>query len=226
MGKTIDFISGGGVTLSGVGSTETEKKVTITAAYIGELYHMLVIRPGFVWANGQVLTGATANYPLLKAWLKDTGQYGGAWLRKTLDEWNAEWNDAKWNAPDTTGNRAGMSPFYVLDEGEDTIKVPDLRGAYLAAAGFSGQTSGMTLNDAIRNITGAFVSLGTTSAANHGVIHIDITPATDAMFASGQSSLAWLWNTLRADYNVPTALTNRPRSIASYLCLYAAGPAA
>ena len=238
MGKTLDFVSGGGIVLSSDGSTANNWKLTIgvnltdenlpadtSKFFIGELQYQLVIRPGFVWANGQVLTDVTASYPKLKAWLKDTGPYGGAFLRKTLDEWNTEWNDTKWNAPDTEGTRPGMSPFYVLDESEDTIKVPDLRGAYQAAAGFDGQESGMTLADATRQIRGGFGELGNTGATDNGAIVVDsISGIPNLTFTSGTSNLAWIWRRVDSSRVVPVAKTNRPRSIVSYLCLYAGAP--
>jgi hypothetical protein len=245
MGKSMDFISGDGMALSGTGSTTTEKKVTIgiraggitadmlaekggaAQFFVGELYFQLAIRPGFVWANGQVLSNVSVNYPKLKAWLLDTSAQGGSFLRKTLTEWNAEWNSTKWNAPAASG-RNGMSPFYVLDESANSIKVPDLRGAYQAAAGFNGADSGKTLADAIRNITGKLdwslagdtVTNDTTSALywyhpnnpSHKVQDTNDAGATD----------------IRLDISRvhPTGLVVMPRSIAAYLCLYAAGPAA
>jgi hypothetical protein len=197
--------------------------------FIGELTHLLVIRPGFVWANGPTLQNVSDNYPLLKAWLLDTGPYGGAAFRKTLTEWNAEWNDAKWNAPDSAGARAGMSPFYVLDESADTIKVSDLRGAYQAAAGFNGQTSGQTLRDAIRNIT------GTMDTRNNTGLMITGTQAgvvTGAFYKTAQKPNTFTTtgvaaNDLGIDTSlvVPTDIVNHPRSIAGYLCLYAGAPA-
>jgi hypothetical protein len=199
--------------------------------FIGEYYHQLIFRPGFVWANGQVLADVSENYPLLKAWLKDMGPYGGAAFRKTLTEWNAEWNDPKWNAPDTSGARAGMSPFYVLDESADTIKVPDLRGAYQAAAGFNGQTSGMTLADAIRAIK-------TANAGFTAQYSKSFSDSAGAPFANGKQWSTIMWATQTADGNwgtgyvsfdsssvVPTDTVNHPRSIADYLCLYAGAAA-
>jgi hypothetical protein len=197
--------------------------------FIGELYFQLVIRSGFVWANGQVLEDVTANYPLLKAWLKDTSSSGGAFLRKTLAEWNAEWNDAKWNAPDEgdAATRAGMSPYYVLDESGDTIKVPDLRGAYQAAAGFDGQANGTALADAIRNITGGYVM--TTS---YGHIRVQSTKGafatggTGAVSTSpGQSGTYPVSPDFSAARVVPTDTVVHPRSVTEYLCIYAGAPA-
>jgi hypothetical protein len=248
MSTNIDFLDGDNISISGLGSTETEKKITVSLAslpdipagklpgdtakfFIGEYYHQLIIRPGFVWANGQTLQNVSDNYPSLKAWLLDTGPYGGAAFRKTLTEWNAEWNDPKWNAPDSAGARAGMSPFYVLDESADTIKVSDLRGAYRAAAGFNGQTSGKTLRDAIRAI--ATANAGFTAQYAKAA-----SDSTTAPFTNGKQWSTTMWATQNADANWGTGYTAfdvslvhpvdavvHPRSIVGYLCLYAGAPA-
>ena len=90
------------------------------------------------------------------AWLKDSGTYGGAWLWKSLAEWNETWNLPGWNEPDTGSDavRAGMCQFYVLDESANTIKMPDLRGAFQGAAGFEEQPVGTIYADTMRNING------------------------------------------------------------------------
>ena len=191
--------------------------------FIGEYYYLQVIREGFVWANGGLLENVSTEYPMLKAWLLDTGTYGGAQFRKTQTQWDAEHDDSKWNAPDTSGTREGMSPFYVYDAAADTIRVPDLRGAHQEAAGFDGQPAGRTLVDAIRDIagtiqehfgghmnqTGAFESIGT------------ITGITGGSTTNTRS----YGSRVKASRVVPTALVNRPRSYTSYLCLYAGAPA-
>jgi hypothetical protein len=217
--------------IAGLGSDAKVPEANLPVKFfIGELYFQLVIRSGFVWANGQVLSGVTANYPLLKAWLKDTGASGGAFLRKTLAEWNAEWNDAKWNAPDTgdAATRVGMSPYYVLDESADTIKVPDLRGAYQAAAGFGGQANGKTLADAIREIYGSAL-LSISGGYAHvsgltGAFYTDTATTTiGSSYGSGSANKYKLF--FSAGNQVPTDTAVHPRSVTEYLCIYAGAPA-
>jgi hypothetical protein len=119
-----------------------------------------------------------------------------------------------------------MSPYYVLDESANTIKVPDLRGAYMAAAGFDSQAVGKTLADAIRNISG-FIS-----GVRYGVITSTAKAFNDASSpaqmpeTAGVNPVQYMRDiTLDASRIVPTATVNRPRSLTSYLCLYTGAPA-
>jgi hypothetical protein len=247
MNKSLEFVSGNNIQFSGEGSA-TENKISAALAgiipeehlpgdtaklFIGEYYFQQVVRPGFVWASGQVLTDISAAYPKLKEWLLNTGPYGGAFLLRTLSEWNAEWNNAKWNTPDTSGTRAGMSPYYVLDESADTIKVPDLRGAYQAAAGFNGWESGKTLVDAIRRLYTnandyyANFPIGTSDQLVASKPYFVRGRVSGKAIATANSTTNWEQTLLGFDsgISVPYDIVNHPRSIVSHLCLYAGAPA-
>ena len=195
--------------------------------FIGEYYYLQVIREGFVWANGGLLENVSTEYPMLKAWFLDTGTYGGAQFRKTQTQWDAEHDDSKWNAPDTSGTREGMSPFYVYDAAADTIRVPDLRGAHQEAAGFDGQPAGRTLVDAIRDIVGWLKITAQNASLRHAG---EGAFAASGIESVGSFTVTGSSNQVRsllfsAGNVVSTALVNRPRSYTSYLCLYAGAPA-
>lgn len=201
--------------------------VDMSRFFVGELYPFLVVRPEFIWANGSVLANVTETCPRLKDWLLDAGTYGGAFLRKTPAEWNAEWNAVA--AKDKLG--IGLCGKYVYDEGADTIRVPDLRGAYLESAGYDSFNAGGVHGDIIRNITGSIQSIA--GGVPEPLSLADNWRNTGAMWADmvetysvgGNTSISGA-GTSRFNFNaasapgVQTGNANKPRALAVKICIY------
>jgi len=111
-------------------------------------------RPGFEPALGGVVANAATAYPIAWDYLQTTD---GQLLCVTESEWQAM-TTAVWhtNADNTTvgWNGIGGAPFFVQDLGAGTLRLPDLRGMYMEAAGYDGLGVGYPRGDESRRIFG------------------------------------------------------------------------
>jgi hypothetical protein len=188
------------------------------AYFVGEIYPLLVPRPGFMLANGQTLENVDVAYPALLAWLLDDGQYGGAGMNVSLADWNAEWNDdaGKWRG------QQGACGKYSLDLAAKTIKMPDWRGLVAEYAGYDGGAAGGTHGDMIRNIIGSFATrasliLGTTGAMYYSMGTVEnqgtnVTPAISSVVVNLDPSRV-----------VPVGNATKPRAVMVHPCAYVGG---
>ena len=96
---------------------------------------------GYVVANGALLANADALYPKLWAFLQKSEN---AWLLRTESQWQALIH------PDGVG---GANAF-VLDADAKTLRLPDIRGDYMAGAGWNGKVPGDSDGDAARILKG------------------------------------------------------------------------
>jgi hypothetical protein len=190
------------------------------AYFIGEIYPLLVPRPGFMLANGQTLENVDVAYPALLAWLQDEGQYGGAGMNVSLADWNAEWNDdaGKWRG------QQGACGKYSLNLVAKTIKMPDWRGLVAEYAGYDGGAAGGTHGDMIRNIQGLIASFryitGYPSAPAGSPFYSANAAANDgagAVSGTGPNLEVWM-NLSRSSYPVGNAV--KPRAVCVHPCAY------
>lgn len=125
---------------------------------------------------------------------------------------NIEASDANWTTNRTTnGTNGKFSP----GNGSTTFRIPDVRGDFPrfwsdGSTVDSGRSIGGAQGDAIRNITGSFISVrpGATGA---------FTEANEATSASAAGT--GLRVTFNASNVVPTAAENRPRNTAWLACI-------
>jgi hypothetical protein len=197
---------------------------------IGEVYPLLVMRPGFVYANGQTLENVDVQYPQLLAWLQDDGPYGGAQFNVSLAEWNAEWNDdaGRWRG------QQGACGKYSLDLVAKTIKVMDLRGLTFEFAGYDGLTAGGTHGDMIRNFIATFsvvsgndvwTAMTGTGACyptnlNNGSNMRSVPSGSFSNFISNYTGCPIRLDPSRV---APTGAANKPRAFGAHPCLYVGG---
>jgi hypothetical protein len=203
---------------------QVQDALTGGGLFTGEIYHLYVIRPGFVYANGQTLSNADAGYPALWAWLQDSSSAGGAALCVTASAWTSAWNAIAAN--DLLSQ--GICGFYVQDTSAKTIKVPDLRGAYMEAAGYDGMSVGGVHGDMIRNIKSAITETTALPISSRHKIVPTLPPFYSAngtqnyaiqITAQGDSCVERCG--FDASLVVPTGNANKPRAIALYPCIYA-----
>lgn len=160
---------------------------------------------GWAVRDGSVLENAKAKYTDLWDHLNDTNN---AWKNKTLDQWSALSRAA---------SGIGGVPFFVLNETENTIKLPDTRTDHIY--GNVGASIGQWEGDAMRNLTGntdGYFNFMTASGVfSHGNYTQNI-PSTIGTFGYHQL----LFN---AALTVPTAGQFRPRRISLLPCVYIGG---
>lgn len=127
---------------------------SVSPFFLGEFYYFRHpdVRAGFQPATGGVISNAATQYPEIWAYLQTTA---GQKLCKTEAEWQALTNTI-WhtNADGTTvgWNGIGGAPWYVQDLSSGTLRIPDLRGMHIEAAGFDSLTPGGADGDTIRNM--------------------------------------------------------------------------
>lgn len=153
-------------------------KIAVAGYEMCEFYFFRnpALRLGFQPADGGLLEQAATLYPEAWAYLQTVE---GQSLCKTEEEWQnmatAIWHT---NADGTTVGWGGVGgvPFYAPNWATGTLRLPDLRGMYVEAAGFDDLGVGGVHGDGIRNILGdvRFVqmygsSTGTGALYNAGV---------------------------------------------------------
>jgi hypothetical protein len=109
---------------------------------VGDIKLSPILRPGYVKANGALLSNARANYPRLVAFITANPSLNAA-------------DDTEWNS-----NKA----LYVYDSSADTLRVPDATGRVL-----QGENVVSTVDAGVPNITGVAPLVIAGSTYNAGV---------------------------------------------------------
>ena len=191
---------------------------------LGEFYYFRhpTLKPGFAPLQGGLISGAyqgknITEYPIW-AYLQTTD---GQLLLKTEAEWQAM-TTAIWhtNADGTTVGWDGIggAPYYVQDLGAGTLRMPDVRGMHIEAAGFDSLGVGGVDGDRGRNAT------GTIGAWDSG------TSPTGPFYSSGTRWVVVGANAERGAYHmdlsraVPTGPANAPRRWGALACAYLGTP--
>ena len=177
------------------------------------------LKPGFQPAQGGLLANAATLYPEAWAYLQTSE---GQKLCTTEAEWQAM-TTAIWhtNADGTTvgWNGIGGAPFYVQDLSAGTLRMPDLRGMYVEAAGFDSLGVGGVHGDALPaslkgSAAGAFRGGGQTASGifkNNGLIEWQVRYQSYSDFFS-------LWFDVANVY--ATAAKNQGRAWGALACVY------
>lgn len=191
-----------------------------------EVYYFLnpALRQGFVQAAGGLISNAATTYPAAFAYLQTSE---GSALCVTESEWqamstaiyytNAEGVSEGWNG-------VGGVPKFVVNTANGTIRVPDLRGMYMEAAGLDGLAVGGVHHDRMRNITGdsgpetGYGAIPVYTGNYHGALF------TSALYQtrSASSGTGFSYATLHLDPSrvVPTGAHVSPRAWGSLACVY------
>lgn len=187
------------------------------------------LKPGFQPAHGGLVANAATLYP--EAWVYlQTSE--GQKLCTTEAEWQAM-TTAIWhtNADGTTvgWNGIGGAPFYVQDLSAGTLRMPDLRGMYVEAAGFDSLGVGGVHGDAGREITGyagtRALSSGSWENEAHGVFGLDGAVRSNVSSRVPVNSGLYALPQFRASRVVPIAAKNQPRAWGALACVYLGAPA-
>lgn len=190
---------------------------------LGEFYYFRhpTLKVGFQPAQGGLLASAATLYPEAWAYLQTVE---GAKLCKTEAEWQAL-TTATW-ATLEDGTKVGWdgiggAPYYVVDTGAGTLRLPDLRGMYAEAAGFDSLGVGGVHGDMIRNIQGR--NLGGISALATGVFTKTTGGSGFYDQLSGGSHIFYSAEFI-ASRVVPVGNANKPRSWGALACVYLGTP--
>ena len=191
-----------------------------------EFYHFRhpTLRTGFQPAQGGLLVNAATLYPEAWAYLQTVE---GQKLCKTEAAWQAM-TTATWatlaDGTKVGWNGIGGAPFYVQDTANGTLRLPDLRGMYVEAAGFDGLGVGGTHGDGMRNITGVLVDVygGYTSSSSGAFVQ---TNARDAGIQGGVMTYGSHDMAFDPARVVPAAAKNQPRAWGALACVYLGLPA-
>ena len=181
------------------------------------------LKPGFQPAQGGLLANAATLYPEAWAYLQTSE---GQKLCTTEAEWRAM-TTAIWhtNADGTTvgWNGIGGAPFYVQDLSAGTLRMPDLRGMYVEAAGFDSLGVGGVHGDAIRNIVGSVsqVHAGAAGTSMSGAIRANYGNADSGSVNQGEGRFGFVFDPSRV---VPTANKMQPRAWGALACVYLGAP--
>ena len=160
-------------------------------------------------ANGAFLANADALYPALWAFLQEPEN---AWRLKTETEWQALIHE----------DGVGGANAFVLDAEAKTLRLPDIRGDYMAGAGWNGKVVGDSDGDAIRNIEGSWIGfnwlkniLSKVLVSSNGGYpeHRPTLTITDP-------GMVWGFNLFNASHVVPTDIRNHPATIYMLPCIY------
>ena len=188
-----------------------------------EIYYFLnpALRPGFIEAAGGLITNAATLYPSAFAYL----QGAGAALCVTESQWQALSTATYYTGADGTTegwNGVGGVAKFVIDTAAGTIRVPDLRGMYMEAAGLDSLAVGDVHEDRMRSVSG---SLHTVLAVASSPIFAD--GAFNRPYASlsnvpgGQASnvsqQTFVFENSRV---VPTGAYAAPRAFGALACVY------
>lgn len=129
------------------------------------------------------------------------------------------------NADGTTvgWNGIGGAPFYVQDLSAGTLRMPDLRGMYVEAAGFDSLGVGGVHGDAIRNIVGSVsqVHAGAAGVSMSGAIRANYGNADSGSANQGEGRFGFVFDSSRV---VPTANKVQPRAWGALACVYLGAP--
>jgi len=171
---------------------------------------------GYAVANGAFLVNADALCPALWAFLQDSEN---AWQLKTEEEWQAAIHE----------DGVGGANAFVLDIGAKTLRLPDIRGDYMAGAGWNEKAVGDCDGDAVRNITGTafLVSDNTHNVATRASTGVFGLPKKTTMVTStcGARTLTDTYGMeLNTSLRLPTDTRNHPNTIYMLPCIYVGVP--
>ena len=170
-------------------------------------------------ADGAVIQNADTKYPDLWAYLQSEK---GVWRVVTEDEWQAMIHE----------DGMGGAPKFVLDTNAKTLRLPDIRGDYMAGSGWNGKKVGNSDGDAIRNIKGKFQpgggqfaiawagsELGEYPDIFEGVLTSEMEGFRSSADTRSQGSSA---SSLSIDASnvVPTDIRNHPATAYMLPCVY------
>ena len=178
------------------------------------------LKPGFQPAQGGLLENAAENYPEAWEYLQSSE---GSLLCKTEAAWQAL-TTATWATladGSTVGwNGIGGAPFYALHLDTGALRLPDLRGMHVEAAGFNALDVGGAAGDVARRVMGWLWPTGTGAYA--GGVCYPRPGVYGAGYGSHASNEGTGIDTARV---VPTGPANAPRRWGALACVYLGRPA-
>ena len=160
--------------------------------------------------NGALLANVDTTYPFL---LSELQKPENSWRLKTELEYQALIHE----------DGIGGANAWVIDLDANTIRVPDIRGDYMAGAGWNGKAVGDSDGDTIRNMDG---SVGTADTSDFGlfrgpsgVFSATLMSRRSQVFANNSTVMG---NNLifNASSIVPTDIRNHPATIYMLPCIY------
>jgi hypothetical protein len=158
-------------------------------------------RPGYRVLNGQWIELTDPAYKALNTY-----------ITLNTDEVITE---AEWTTQSTTAGGIGGVHAYCKDS-TGRIRLPDIRGDYMEAAGFDGRAALEWREDAIRNITGSMGYLWVQGGNYTGTSALFYANYDNHTYSSGGGTVHRNHLKFDASRAVPTANVNRPRA-AGYL---------
>ena len=181
--------------------------------------------PGFVGAAGGLIANAATQYPAAFAYLQTTE---GQALCVTEAEWQAlsratYYTNAAGAAEGWNG--VGGVTKFVLDAANGTIRVPDLRGMYMEAAGLDSLVVGGVHCDKIRNLSGYthFLSVSETLGIMDGSYgiqrHVRVS-RTYSTLTKGTGTATSMQLTTDSSRTVPDGQYITPRAFGVLPCVY------
>ena len=183
------------------------------------------LKTGFAPAHGGLIQDASVKYP--EAWeylLSEEGQI----LCKTEAEWQAM-TTATW-ATLADGTKIGWSgiggaPFYAPNPLTGDLRLPDLRGMFIGAAGFDSLGVGGVHGDATRPVTGYFDMYPNTALTPDTGGVCSYVASTKTGVTSGASAYKAMRIQIDSRNVVPVANANKPRAWGALACVYLGQPA-
>ena len=173
------------------------------------------LKAGFQPAQGGLLANAATLYPKAWAYLQTAeGQKlcttETAWQAMTRAVWAtlADGTQVSWNG-------IGGAPFYAPNTSTGALRLPDLRGMYMEAAGYDSLDVGGVHGDGIRTFTG-YLGNSAVYSAIEGVF--SATNQGNMSISSGSFRTRNI--TLDPSLAVPVANKNQPRAWGALPCVY------
>lgn len=181
------------------------------------------LRAGFAPAQGGLLANAAELYPAVWEYLQTVE---GHKLCKTEAEWQTMTTDTWATLADGTKvgwNGIGGAPFYAPNFATGALRLPDLRGMYVEAAGYDSLGVGSVHGDASRKIDGIYRSIGDSR----------LCVATGPFYNAGNASRRYSDGSASDGPSIgfdtsrvgPTAAKNQPRAWGALACVYLGQPA-
>jgi hypothetical protein len=192
------------------------------------------LRTGFQPLQGGLLQNAALFYPDAWEYLQSTA---GQMLCKTEAEWQAM-TTAIWAtlADGTTVGWDGIggAPWFAMHMDTGALRLPDVRGMYVEAAGFDSLGVAGQHGDGMRNIAGGIgvkiYNSSTLALAGNlsggGAFFNSTDPITLSYVASAGAGIS-VYRGLSFDPSrvVPTGNANKPRAWGALACVYLGRPA-
>ena len=187
------------------------------------------LRPGFQPAQGGLLQNAATLYPEAWAYLQTVE---GRKLCKTEAEWRAM-TTATWatlaDGSKVGWNGIGGAPYYAPNTATGALRLPDLRGMYVEAAGFDALGVGGSHGDAGREILGTFPAVyggGANPAPAEGIsgCFASTLVGVEGSGPVSASSVNLIY-AFAASRMTPVANKVQPRAWGALACCYLGQPA-